>query len=172
MACESVDEDRWFAPMMDPRRTARGAAAGVIVTGAFLSGCSQPPANNAPPVALRHTWMFGIERMRGDPEPQLPYTNRMIADLAAMPNVQVVFVGDPRNQAPFAAWQAGKLLVSPWLRGEGNCMNITYTILQSGQQQPAFGLVVPMLPAGQEPEAACVDRAATQFYQALVLQGL
>ena len=89
-----------------------------------------------------------------------------------MPNVQVVYVDDPRNSAPFASWQGGKLLVSPWLHGEGNCMNITYTILVSGQQQPAFGLVIPPLPAGQEPDSACVDRATTAFYQVLVVQGL
>ena len=87
--------------------------------GLWLCGCI-PPAGVAPPSTLRHTWMIGIERMRGDPGPQLPYTNRMIADLAAMPNVQVVFVGDSRNSAPFASWQGDKLLVSPWLHGEGN----------------------------------------------------
>ncbi len=116
--------------------------------------------------------MFGIERMRDDPGLQLPYTNRMIEDLAAMPNVQVVFVGDARNSALFASWQGGKLWVSPWLHGEGNCMNITYTILQSGQAQPAFGLAIAPLPAGQEPDSACVDRATTQFYRALAIQGL
>ena len=139
--------------------------------GLWLSGC-YPPAGVSPPVTLQRGWMIGIERMRGDPGLQLPYTNRMILDLAAMPNVQVVYVDDPRNSAPFASWQGGKLLVSPWLHGEGNCMNITYTILVSGQQQPAFGLVVPPLPAGQEPDSACVDRATTELYQALVVQGL
>ena len=48
--------------------------------------------------------------------------------------------------------QGGKLLVSPWLHGDGNCMTITYTLLQSGQQQAAFGLVIPSLAAGQEPD--------------------
>ena len=61
--------------------------------------------------------MFGVERMRGDPEPQLPYTNQFIADLAAMPSVQVVFMGDERNRFAFNAWAGGKVLVSPWLRG-------------------------------------------------------
>jgi hypothetical protein len=140
--------------------------------GLWLSGCHPLPAGVAPATALRQTWMIGVERVRDDPGLQLPYTNRMIEDLAAMPNVQVVFVGDPRNSAPFAAWTGGKLLVSPWLHGEGTCMNITYTIFDSGQRQRPFGLVVPALPAGQEPDSACVDRAATEFYRALVVQGL
>ena len=51
-------------------------------------------------------------------------------------------------------------------------MNITYTILLSGQQEPALGLAVPPLSAGQEPDSDCVDRATTEFYRALVVQGL
>ena len=143
----------------------------VLLSVAGTTSCV-PPAGASWPVALSKPWMFGVETMRGDPEPQLPFTNRFIANLSAMPNVQVVYVDDPRNSAPFASWQGGKLLVSPWLHGEGNCMNIIYTILVSGQQQPAFGLVIPPLPAGQEPDSACVDRATTAFYQALVVQGL
>src|SRR3954452_11310224 len=88
-----------------------------IGVGLWLSGC-MPPVGVAPPTALRQTWMIGIQRVRDDPGLQLPYTNRMIEDLAAMPNVQVVFVGDSRNAAPFASWRGGKLLVSPWLHGE------------------------------------------------------
>jgi hypothetical protein len=116
--------------------------------------------------------MFGIERMRGDPAPQLPYTNQFIAALAAMPAVKIVYVGDDTNRFAFNAWAGGKVLVSPWLRGEGNCMNITYTIFQSGQQQAVFGQVIPATLAGTEPDSACVNRAAGQFYQALVIQGL
>jgi len=114
--------------------------------------------------------MFGIETMRGDPQPQLPYTNRFIADLSAMPKVQVVYVSDNRNSFLFNAWTGDKVLVSPWLRAEGNCMNLTYTIFQSGEKQAVLGLVVGPMPAGAEPDSACVDRAAAQFYQALVSQ--
>ncbi len=116
--------------------------------------------------------MFGVETMRGDPAPKLPYTNRFIAELSAMPNVQVVYVGNERNNFLFGAWTGEKVLVSPWLRAEGNCMNLTYTIFQSGEKQAVFGLVVAALPAGIEPDSACVDRAATRFYQALVTQRL
>ena len=137
-----------------------------------LTGCVPQPTDVPAPATLHHAWMFGIDRMRGDPEPQLPYTNRMIAVLAAMPNVQVVYIGDNRNGSLFASWQGDKLKVSPWLHGEGNCMTFTYAILQTGQQQAVFGLVIPPLAAGQEPDSACVDRAATQFYQALAIQGL
>jgi hypothetical protein len=86
--------------------------------------------------------MFGIERMHDDPEPQLPYTNQFIAVLAAMPSVQIVFVGDERNNYAFNAWTGGKVLVSPRLRGEGNCMNISYTIFAFGVQQAVFGQVI------------------------------
>lgn len=116
--------------------------------------------------------MFGIERMRGDPGPQLPYTNQFIDDLAAMPGVQIVYVTDDRNGPAFNAWKGSKVLVSPWLRGEYNCMNITYTIFASGQQQAVFGVVVPAMLAGTEPDSACVDRAAGQLYRMLVVQGL
>ncbi|HET6197709.1 MAG TPA: hypothetical protein VFE12_18240 [Acetobacteraceae bacterium] len=146
-------------------RTAALALAALSTTAA----CQ--PVGVPGATALRSSWMFGVERMRDDPEPRLPYTNQFIADLAAMPSVQVVYVGDG-NMFPFNAWQGGKVLVSPWLRGEGNCMNIAYTVFQSGQQQALFGVAVPPMPAGFEPDSACVDRAASQFYRALVLQGL
>jgi hypothetical protein len=51
-------------------------------------------------------------------------------------------------------------------------MTVSYTIFRAGQQEAAFGLTVPPWSAGAEPDSACVDRAATQFYQALVVQGL
>ncbi len=136
-----------------------------------LAGCV-PPYGVPGTTTLRGTWMLGIERMHDDPEPQLPFTNRFIADLAAMPRTQVVFVGTDRNSFAFNAWSGDKVLVSPWLHAEGNCMNIAYTIFQSGQQQAAFGTVVPALPAGTEPDSACVDRAAVLFYRTLVIQGL
>lgn len=116
--------------------------------------------------------MFGVETMRGDPAPQLPYTNRFIADLSAMPNVQVVYVGNERNNYLFSAWKGDKVLIAPWLRAEGNCMNLTYTVFQSGEREAVLGLVVTAMPAGTEPDSACVDRAAAQFYQALVTQRL
>ena len=146
------------------------APASIILAAIVTTACQ--PIGVPGSTALRQSWMFGVERMRGDPEPQLPYTNQFIADLAAMPSVQVVFMGDERNRFAFNAWAGGKVLVSPWLRGEGNCMNITYTIFQSGQQQSVFGQVIPATPAGTEPDSACVDRAAGQFYRALVIQGL
>ena len=146
-----------------PRRAA-------VALTALLAGCQ--PAGVPGATALRSSWMFGIERMRGDVEPQLPYTNRFIAELAAMPSVQVVYVGDERGGHAFSAWGGSKLLVSPWLHGESNCMNITYTIFEAGQQQGVFGLAVARMPAGIEPDPACVDRAAAEFYRTLVVQGL
>jgi hypothetical protein len=142
----------------------------VVLASVAVTACQ--PSGVPGATALRQTWMFGIERMRGDPEPQLPYTNQFIADVAAMPSVQLVYMGSERNSFAFNAWTGGKVLVSLWLRAEGNCMNITYTVFESGQQQAVFGLVVPAMFAGTEPDSACVDRAAAQFYRALVVQGL
>jgi hypothetical protein len=146
------------------------ALALIALVGAGTTACQ--PVSVPGSTALQKSWMFGIERMRGDPEPQLPYTNQFIAHLAAMPSVQIVYVGDERNRFAFNAWTGGKVLVSPWLRGEGNCMNITYTVFGSGQQQAVFGQVIPAMLAGTEPDSACVDRAAGQLYRALVVQGL
>jgi hypothetical protein len=143
----------------------------ILLSAAGTTGCVQPSGTSGA-TALSKPWTLGIERMHGDPEPQLPFSNRFIADLAAMPRVQVVFLGPDRNSFAFSAWSDGKVLVEPWLHGEGNCMNFTYTIFQSGQQQGVFGQVVPTMPAGVEPDSACVDRAAGQFYQTLVMQGL
>ena len=149
----------------------RGRLMVLLLLAAGVAGCTQPAGVPAP-TTLSQPWMFGIERMRGDPEPQLPFTNRFIVDLSAMPKAQVVFVGSDRNSFLFNAWQGGRVLVSPWLHGEGNCMNVTYTLFQAGEQQGVYGLVVGPLPAGTEPDTACVDRAAAQFYQALAAQGL
>jgi len=143
----------------------------VLLSAAGTAGCV-PPVGAQWPGALSKPWMFGIETMRGDPEPQLPFTNRFIAGLSAMPNVQVVYLGGEGNRFLFSAWTGNKVQVSPWLRAGGNCMDLTYTLFQSGEQQVVLGLVVAPMPAGTEPDSACVDRAVTQFYQALVVQRL
>jgi hypothetical protein len=51
-------------------------------------------------------------------------------------------------------------------------MELTYIVHRAGQQERTYGLVVPALAAGPEPDAACVDRAASSFYHALTQQGL
>jgi hypothetical protein len=142
----------------------------IVVAAASMTACQ--PTGVPGSTTLQKSWMFGIERMHDDPEPQLPYTNQFIAVLAAMPSVQIVFVGDERNNYAFNAWTGGKVLVSPRLRGEGNCMNISYTIFAFGVQQAVFGQVIPAMPAGTEPDSACVYRATAQFYRALVARGL
>ena len=53
-----------------------------FVTG--IAGCAQQIGGPGPMV-LSQPWMLGIERMRDDPAPQLPFTNRLIDDLSAMP---------------------------------------------------------------------------------------
>jgi hypothetical protein len=118
-----------------------------------LAGCVRPSGVSGT-TTLSNPWMLGIEWMHDDPEPHLPFTNRFIADLAAMPRTRVVFVGTDRNRFAFNAWSADKVPVSPWLHAEGNCMNVTYTMFQSGQQQAAFGTVVAAMPADVEPDSA------------------
>jgi hypothetical protein len=146
-----------------------GLATMLSVSG--LVACT-PPIGVPEGAALARPWLFGIEQMREDPGPQLPLTNRFLANLSAMPNVQVIYEGNERNSFLFSAWTGDKVLVSPWLHGGGNCMNITYTIFRSGQQQTILGLVIAPMPAGVEPDSACVDRAASEFYQAMVVEGM
>lgn len=144
----------------------------VVLPAALVAASCAQPVGVPAPVTLSDPWMLGVAAMKGDPAPQLPFTNRFIADLAATPNVRVVYVETDYNDHAFSNWAGDKIRVSPWLHAEDNCMNLTYTVFQSGQQQAVFGLVVARPPAGIEPESACVDRAATEFYRALVIQGL
>lgn len=139
--------------------------------GASLAGgCT--PATAPAPATLSQTWMIGIERMRDDSLLMMPFTNRLLATLAAMPKTQLIFLAAGRNDPLFAAYAGNKLRVYPWLRGEGNCMEFSYTVFQAGLQEATYSVVVPALAAGTEPDSACVDRAAGSFYQALALQGL
>jgi hypothetical protein len=139
----------------------------LLIGASLLGGCVAPA-----PAPLAGPWMIGIERMANDAPLVLPFTNRFLADLAAMPNTQVVYVGTPENAFLFDAWRGNRLRVAPWLHSERSCMSMTYWVTQAGQSQGTFGLVVPSLPAGLEPDSACVDRAAGDFYAALVVQGL
>lgn len=148
---------------MDWRKTfAIGIAAG-------LAGCQFQPA--PPPPSLDQTWLFGVERVVNDPLILKPVTNRLLADLAAMPNVQVITLADPPNGFDFSAYPANKLRLYPALHAAGHCMEFTYTVYQQGQQLGTFGLVVPALAAGPELDEACTDRAATFLYQAIAGQG-
>lgn len=140
---------------------------------AILFGCAPPPpVATAPAAALAQEWMFGVERMRDDAQLLAPFSNRFLADLAAQPKVRVISLAGQTNAFLFNTLTVPKLRVMTWLRGEGHCMEITYTISVTGQQAATFGLIVPPLAVGPEPDSACVDRAATEFYRALVLQGL
>ena len=151
-----------------------GIAAGLLGGCADLLPADLRSADPAPaePTTLSDSWMVGLERMRDDALLMMPYTNRLLAALAAMPKLQVVYAGPPRNDPLFAAYSGNKLRLHPWLHGEGNCMEFTYTIFRAGQQDATHSLVVPALAAGDEPDSACVDRAASALYKALVHLGL
>ncbi len=151
-------------------------AALLSMLGAALTlvACAYPPgvaSGVGGPMYLRHTLLIGIEPMVGDPLPGLPFTNRLLNGLAAMPSTRVVFLGSPRNAWPFGADPVWRLRLSPWLHGEGNCMTAQYTTYAAGQQQGVYGIITPRLAAGTETDLECVDRFATDFYRALVLQG-
>jgi len=142
-----------------------------LLVGLLPAACVQP-VDVPPPVSMARHWTIGVAPIVGDAEPRLPFTNRFIVDLSAMPNVSVSGLVARQDASAFQVAQGGKLSVAPVLHADGHCMDFSYTVMQEGQQQAVFGLVVPLLPAGTEPSSACVDRAATAFYQALVLQEL
>ncbi len=142
----------------------------VGVVASLAGGCTPVPV--PPPPTLNQRWLIGIEHVRGDPQILQPLTNRSLADLAGMTNVGVVYVGVDLNGFEFSANGGDKLRVYSWLRAGGHCMEFTYVIYRAGQQERKYGLVVPALAAGPEPDTACVDRAATSFYRALAQQGL
>jgi hypothetical protein len=153
----------------------RAVLAGLsLLADALLAGCAYPPgvaSGAGGPMYLGHTVMIGIEPMVGDPLPGLPFTNRLLDGLAAMPGVRVVYLGAPRNAWPFDAEEAWRIRLSPWLHGEGYCMTAQYTTYAAGQQQGVYGIITPRLSVGSETDLECVDRFATDFYRALVRQG-
>jgi hypothetical protein len=143
-----------------------------VALAAGVAGSCTPVYYTTAPTTLSQTWMIGIERMRNDPLLLAPNTNRFLAVLAAMPQVQVVFVGADRNDQMFSAYTGNKLRVYPALRTDNACMEFSTSVFRAGQQVVTYGLVVPPLPAGPEPDSACVDRAAASFYQSMVSEGL
>ena len=122
----------------------------VGIVASLGSGCT--PVATSQPATLSQKWMIGVERMRDNSLLMAPFTNRFLAVLAGMPGTQLVYVGAPRNDPLFSAYTGNKLAVHSWLRGEGNCMEFTYVVFASGQQQATYSLVIPALPAGPEPD--------------------
>jgi len=115
--------------------------------------------------------MVGIERVQGDAQPGLPFTNRLLADLAAMPNLQVVYLGTDRNAWPFATDRAWTIRLAAWLHGGGCCMTANYAVHVAGQIEGNYALITPRLVAGTESDLGCIDRFATDFFLALARQG-
>ena len=142
-------------------------AAAVLL---MLGGCT--PAQPDQPASLTRQWMIGIAPMTNDPVLMHPSANRFLATLAAMPKTSVVWLGSDVNVQQFNVWPGDKLLVRPTLHAGADCMQFTYAVERGGQQRGLYGLVVPALPAGPEPDPACIDRAASDFYRQLVRQGL
>lgn len=149
--------------------------APLLGLGALLllpAACAPQPANTPRPVFLAQRWTVGVVHMQGDVGIRLPYTNQFITALGAMPNVSVLYLGTREEQSAFENERGPRVKVEPWLGLNGACMSSTYTIYQKSELRSMFGLVTPAPAAGEEPQSACVDRAATQLYQAMVLQGM
>lgn len=110
--------------------------------------------------------------MRYDAPLQMPYSNRLLADIAAMPNTQVVALSSARNAWDFDAWIGNKIRVETRMRDQGWCMTINYTVMMAGQQSQVYGLVVPEPQFGVQTDPLCVDQAATALYANMARQGL
>ena len=146
----------------------RTLSAAIVAT--LCGGCVPMPPT--PALTLSQFWMIGIEHIHGDPQILQPATNQFLMDLAGMPNTQVLYLSADRNPPLFGAYTKDKIRVRAALGTPHNCMEVTYTLQPAGQPESTFGLVIAALPAGPEPISACVDRAASSFYQALARQGL
>jgi hypothetical protein len=153
----------------------RSRASFAVVLAVWMSGCAHcvpcKQDSHGGPVVLRGDWMIGIEPVVGDANPLLPYTNRLLTDLAAMPKIQVIYAGSERNAWPFQAQSGQTIGLAPWLHGDGQCMTANYVVRVSGQETGRYSLITPRLTAGTESDIGCVDRFATGFYLALVRQG-
>ena len=120
--------------------------------------------------SLRNQWLVGIEPVRrtdpGQPDP----TPRLLADLAALPNLMVVDLGAPRNAHDFASLAANKIRLFSGLETGAFCLRSSYGVFSAGQLRYASGLVIAATEVTDAP--SCIDLFATRLYRDLVRQGL
>lgn len=128
----------------------------------LASGCTR--------TSLRNQVFVGIEPVRraepGQPDP----TQRLLANLAAMPNMMVVDLGPPRNAHDFDSLAANKVRLFSGLEAGPFCMRASYGVFLAGQLRYSSGMVIPRQEVTNYD--ACIDLFATRLYGDLVRQGL
>jgi hypothetical protein len=127
-------------------------------------------ASCAPQPGVQRPLFVGIEPVRNNDPLRLDLSARLLADLAALPNLRVIDLGALRNTYDFASLSASKLRLFVTLEPGAFCLRAGYTVAQSGQLRYVSGLVIPRAEA---PDArGCVDLLATRLYGDLIRQGL
>ncbi len=130
-----------------------------------LAGCAPPFP------ALRTRLLIGIEPIRAATPWTGLLTERLLVDLAALPNTMVVDLGPTRNQYGFAAEGGAKLRLMTTSLAGPFCLDIRTTLFRFGHLDGHSGLLIRAEPGHPTP-TDCIDLAATQIYDELVRQGL
>jgi len=120
--------------------------------------------------ALRLPLYVGIEPVRDGGSASKALSARLLAHLAAMPNIRAVDLSEPRNAWDFASLSATKLRLSTVLDEGPFCVRSSYAVFAAGQEQYEAGLVIPR--AETTDERRCIDLYATRLYGDLIRQGL
>jgi hypothetical protein len=127
-------------------------------------------ASCAPQPALQQPLFVGIEPVRPSDPLRFDLTARLLANLAALPNLRVVDLGATRNAHDFASLSATKLRSFTTMERGALCLRSSYTVAASGQLQYASGLVIPHAEAPDV--SACIDLFPARLYSDLLRQGL
>lgn len=120
--------------------------------------------------SLRTQWLVGIEPVQRDDPAQADPSPRLLANLAALPNLMVVDLGSPRNAHDFNSLSANKIRLFSGLEAGAFCLRSSYGVFWAGQLRYSSGLVIPRQQVTTDP--ACIDLFATRLYGDLVRQGL
>jgi hypothetical protein len=147
---------------MEPVKVVLTLALALFFSASLATGCTH--------TSLRNQVFVGIEPVRRAGPGQSDPTQRLLANLAAMPNMMVVDLGPPRNAHDFDSLAANKIRLFSGLEAGPFCMRASYGVFFAGQLRYSSGMVIPW----QEVTTyqACVDLFATRLYGDLVRQGL
>ena len=150
-------------PSGKPGRPAKAALwLALFFLASIAAGCTR--------TSLRNQLFVGIERVRRAEPGQSDQTQRLLANLAAMPNMMVVDLGPPRNAHDFDSLSANKVRLFSGLEAGPFCLRASYGVFWAGQLRYSSGLAIPW----QEVTTyqACIELFATRLYGDLVRQGL
>jgi hypothetical protein len=132
----------------------------ICLAACLVAGCT----------SLRSQWFVGIEPVRPADPGQRDLTPRLLATLAALPNVMVVDLGSPRNAHDFESLAANKIRLFSGLEAGAFCLRASYGVFRAGQLRYSSGLVISWREVTDAP--SCIDLFATRLYGDLVRQGL